>query len=211
MSTNRLSRWLKRLEAMDRDAGGIDRDRYWQEHWDREVAAAEALFACVPESRQDAVAARLTEGRVWSVPCGRVGERQRELLCPEPFVFGDCPGLADLLLGVRTETWQPVPLPEAVINCYLRFPCLRATYHCSDCGVPVPIALGSWSHPDGRGGLSPFAPLLACAGCGGDNKRVYSWSLWAGYLPTVPGDGWTFRCGDPGCPHGEAAPAGGGK
>jgi hypothetical protein len=168
---------LRRLE--EGDGGAFDYERWQTERYQESLDAAARLFEAIPASRREA-AAKLLGAHMR--PCA-------DLLLP--CVEIDNPGLNDLLGRICNKSWDPVAMPEALVDCYLNEAKLLPTLLCGACGLLLPKVWGFWvrdEKPDDWW-QGPWVPFPDCPGCG---EKVYDAGDGA-FLPLAATPGWHFR------------------
>jgi hypothetical protein len=187
---NRLKKWFERLA---RNSGlGITPAEYYRRQKRKRHRALVSFLHAVPEDCYKLVSAHVRPG------CYR--DMGQGFVATEILDF-DRSGLRDLVLLVERGEWEPT-LPAALLEAVCRFECLRCTSpRCPDCRLPLPYASGQWTGPDDRRWQGILLPFTRCPACDADVRPALRWC--PDYLPLVPKDGWTFRCQDSGCSHGE--------
>ena len=179
MSINRMRRRLEALEALAWQRSGSEDKARLARIEAAELAAAEALLGCLPESRQEAVGKLLVPGEGYWTGQGRTYVAKPVLV--------DNPGLESLRFMILRGMWALQPLPVEVVDVFLADPEAEPRNRC-DCGLWLPIKWGMWER-QGRSWQGPVVHFEACPGCGAavPYRKDYN------HLPLRPRAGWAFE------------------
>jgi hypothetical protein len=104
------------------------------------------------------------------------------------------PGISALALEVW-HGWQPKPIPAAVVQSFLDWPCFEPLLRCNVCQLRLPYTSGIWVRKEPPGGKyqAPFVPFRVCPDCGGQVvDRNGSAPDCKSYLPVLPDPPWQF-------------------